>query len=556
MPDPLRRRSDTRYLKRRVGKRRSGDRWYVRVPVPKDLQGRFGRLTAIEKGLGTGDLREAQRRRHAVVAEILDLFDRARDSRPEDAVADELVRAHAVWRQIYLARGRSAVREGVQNLLDAEYMQVSDHEYIRTPGDQWHERAGEALQRCGVEPAPEMVAHSETLLEAHVDAAEAVLEGREPPVPAPGGRREAVRARATAHDALKVWEAGERYLAERTRDANASLSQQTAAQASTTFRLFAEFTDDAPLDAVTRRDASEFLDALARLHRHYGRQPGAAGLPLKKLLKRCPAAEGQGLRNKTLNRHLSALSGLWRWARRRGHLPDDRPNPFSEQMRDAGDNPYLPFTVEELNALFKGLAFEVRPKRHTVATARPWIMAAALYSGMREGEVCDLDAENVRERDGVPYFDVTRAKSKAGVRRIPVHSELIRLGFLDYVAAIGHGPLFPGVAPGSRSGGRAHTFAKRFPAYRRQRGVTRDRLAFHSFRKCFVRALELAGVDRDRAALVVGHERGFTFRVYNPEGLDVVMLREVVEAVRYDGLELWRLRSAIEGAASRRDPTA
>jgi integrase len=219
-------------------------------------------------------------------------------------------------------------------------------------------------------------------------------------------------------------------------------------------------------------------------------------------------------------------------------VPDDRLNPFSEQMRDAGDNPYLPFTIEELNALFKGLAFEVRPKRHTAATARPWIMVAALYSGMREGEVCDLEAENVRERDGVPYFDVTRAKSKAGVRLIPVHSELIKIGFLDYVAAIGQGPLFPGITSGSRGGGRAHTFAKRFPAFRRSRAVTRGRLAFHSFRKSFVRALELAGVDRDRAALVVGHERGFIFRVYNPEGLDVTLLRDVVEAARYEGLDL------------------
>jgi hypothetical protein len=83
-----------------------------------------------------------------------------------------------------------------------------------------------------------------------------------------------------------------------------------------------------------------------------------------------------------------------------------------------------------------------------------------------------------------------------------------------------------------------HRLAKRFPTYRRQRGVDRDRLAFHSFRKCFVRALELAGVDRDRAALVVGHERGFTFRVYNPEGLDLAMLREVVERFRYEGLDL------------------
>ncbi|MCZ6607763.1 MAG: hypothetical protein O7A64_08860 [Alphaproteobacteria bacterium] len=48
----------------------------------------------------------------------------------------------------------------------------------------------------------------------------------------------------------------------------------------------------------------------------------------------------------------------------------------------------------------------------------------------------------------------------------------------------------------------------------------------------------MAKVDRDRAAQVVGHERGFTFRVYDPEGIDVAGLREVVEAVKYEGLRL------------------
>lgn len=184
------------------------------------------------------------------------------------------------------------------------------------------------------------------------------------------------------------------------------------------------------------------------------------------------------------------------------------------------------------------MQFEVRPKRHTIETARPWIMAAALFSGMREGEICDLDAIGVKERDGIPYFDVSRAKTQAGVRLIPVHSELQRIGFLDYARAVGEGALFPGVPIGSRNGGRAHVFAKRFPAYRRARGVDRARLCFHSFRKCFVRSLELAGVDRDRAALVVGHERGFTFQQYNPEGIDVAMLAEVVERVKYPGLNV------------------
>ena len=69
---------DARYLKRRVGKGRSGERWYVRVPIPKDLQGRFGRARAIERALKTSDLQEARRRRHAVIAEIFDTIERAR----------------------------------------------------------------------------------------------------------------------------------------------------------------------------------------------------------------------------------------------------------------------------------------------------------------------------------------------------------------------------------------------------------------------------------------------------------------------------------------------
>ncbi len=149
-----------------------------------------------------------------------------------------------------------------------------------------------------------------------------------------------------------------------------------------------------------------------------------------------------------------------------------------------------------------------------------------------------MEVDDIQRQDGIWYFDITAAKSEAGVRRVPIHSELIGLGFLDYVKVIGSGSLFPGITRGGPDKKRGHTFAKRFPAYRREKGVERERIAFHSFRKNFVRALELAKVDRDRAALVVGHERGFTFRVYNPEGIDVAGLREVVEAVKYEGLRL------------------
>ena len=248
---------------------------------------------------------------------------------------------------------------------------------------------------------------------------------------------------------------------------------------------------------------SSFLDALSRLHRHYGRRPGVDNLSLRDLLKRFPAGEGDGLSNKTLNRHLSALSKMAKWARKRGHVPAGVENPFSDQMREAAANPYRPLTVAELNKLFLGLSFDVKPKRHSLASSWPWLMAIALFSGLRLGEIANLDVEDIKRDGRVRYFDVTEAKSVAGVRVVSVHSKLIGLGLLDYVKAVGSGPLFPGLKPGGRGASRGEVVAKRFPEFRRGRGVDRAGVTFHSFRKSFVQALEKAGIDRDRAALVV-----------------------------------------------------
>ena len=52
--------ADNAYLKTRRGKRRSGERWYVRVPVPPDLQEILRKLT-IERSLDTTDKAEARK---------------------------------------------------------------------------------------------------------------------------------------------------------------------------------------------------------------------------------------------------------------------------------------------------------------------------------------------------------------------------------------------------------------------------------------------------------------------------------------------------------------
>ena len=524
------RKATKNYVKRNRG------RWFVRVAVPADLRGRVVSKNGVSLGnvetyLGTDSEKEAQRLAPAKVLEAKRLFDRLRKNSP---ITSEEIDAEAAAERRrmydYLERDPLNGREGLATYLESS-LDYGRNELLEG-NTLLRQRAIRALTRIGAEQTPDAIkAMAEALAGAAVDAEGTHRLGVIPPKTM--GAPSRIRSSGTPFLTL-----AESYLAER----GDTLSDTSKNQFRTTYRLFADHIGETAWEEVTRLQVTEFLNRLAKLHRHYGRRPGANKLSLSELESKHPASANQGLRNKTLNRHLSCLSSMYKWTRERGHIESTKESPFANQLRKDVKRRWVHFEVEELNRLFAKQDFSTKPKRHTFASSLPWAMAIALFAGMREGEIADLDAEDIKRRDGVPYFDIIESKSEAGVRLVPCHSRLIQLGFLDYVKTIGSGPLFPALPVDKRRGGRGHTIAKRFPDFRRKRGVNRDRLVFHSFRKSFVRALQIAHVDINRAALVVGHEEGFTYREYNPAGLDVKSLREVMEAVKYPGLKLPKAR--------------
>jgi len=99
-----------------------------------------------------------------------------------------------------------------------------------------------------------------------------------------------------------------------------------------------------------------------------------------------------------------------------------------------------------------------------------WLPLLASYSGGCRDELAGLELNDVDVDCEVPYFYVRNnlTRSKDGVtpggqkapnrrRHLPIHSELLRLGFADYVRAIraeGHKVLFPELYQTKTSGGR------------------------------------------------------------------------------------------------------
>jgi integrase len=340
-------------------------------------------------------------------------------------------------------------------------------------------------------------------------------------------------------------EAAEGYLTERQREATTAMKNQTEGQERAVFRLFADYCGDKAIGEVSPQDATGFLERVATLDPLWGRSPATKERSLEELLAKFGRERG-GLSGRTLNRYSRSLAKVWKWGKRRGETSGD--NPFADlTYREAktSETGYIPFSPDQLNRLF---AVSPASVTRDYAHELHWVPRIGLYSGMRLNEICSLSAEDVKEENGIWYFDIPAAKSEAGVRLVPIHSKLVELGLPAMVPTVGS--LFPRLKGGGPDNKLGWYASRSFTRLRRKAGATAvsprtgsDRLSFHSLRKNVVRCLERARVPQNEAAEIIGHEKaGITYRVYNPDGLTLEQRQEIIENVEYPGLMLppWR----------------
>lgn len=124
--------------------------------------------------------------------------------------------------------------------------------------------------------------------------------------------------------------------------------------------------------------------------------------------------------------------------------------------REAGEDEQRALTIPELQKLFEGPGFAAvaaDPEQE----AMYWLPVLALYTGARPRELCQLNPQcDFGTVESIPYLDFDKT-SPAGqgvvktiktgeARRIPLHPELVRLGFPEYLNRIkgqGADRLFP-----------------------------------------------------------------------------------------------------------------
>jgi integrase len=171
--------------------------------------------------------------------------------------------------------------------------------------------------------------------------------------------------------------------------------------------------------------------------------------------------------------------------------------------------------------LFKSYALPSSTKAGGAAAY--WVPLLGLYTGARQSDLCQLRVEDVTDHPvmglsvailadaGDDDEDSPQTTTKSmGHRRVPIHSDLIALGFADYFADVkagGHAALFPDVKhPAGTPAGT--NFTKWWSAYRKAQGVTRRYHDFHAFRHTSRTRLTDEGVEGTISDALLGHVEG------------------------------------------------
>jgi integrase len=234
----------------------------------------------------------------------------------------------------------------------------------------------------------------------------------------------------------------------------------------------------------------------------------------------------------TTNKVLSNLSAYWKWMLRKGLADGD--NPWRLQsMPEAksGKSGKREFTDDELCRL-------LYPTKPCDPLLQEFMLIAAL-SGMRINEIANIKVADVNLKDRTVL--IPTAKTKAGVRRVPIHS-----GVLDiFTRRVRNQPsatwLFPELPEQSKSreSERYMPVSKRFDRYRQSVGVherpegqRQSNVDFHSFRRWFITKVQRTNMPRDVIKAIVGHKDGsVTFDTY-AGGPSLKQFRAVIEAVK------------------------
>lgn len=307
-----------------------------------------------------------------------------------------------------------------------------------------------------------------------------------------------------------------------------------------------------------------FVSIPSHVTQHYG------DMTIRKAIETYEAKNGPAGRYDAATLHIRRLKAVFEFARRR-RMIEENPAEFLEveppvrkKMHEKKYVGYHPFTLEELRTLFNQPLYTgcrddeygfTTPGPHIIRRHRYWAQLIALWTGMRMGEVLQMEKGEVRQEGDIWYFAVTdeeqvsfdpvtyvkSVKNKNAVRDVPVHPVLVRLGLIDWVKGCTTHRLFPEAKP-AKNGKLSSVYTKRANTLLRSAGIWQNRKkVFHSLRGNFTDALRAGRVDKEYREAMQGWEAQKSMDSEYGKGHKIRILHEEISKAHIEGLDLSHL---------------
>lgn len=302
---------------------------------------------------------------------------------------------------------------------------------------------------------------------------------------------------------------------------------QTEYENSICNRVMIELIGDIQVDKLTLDLCRQYRDSLLKYPLQRSKTGCLAATPISVLLN--GEQDYKTLSLTTVNNHLRKSSSFLNWIRDQGY---SLPNPLSRmkvKQTRTRKACRLPFSDSDLRAIFSAPLFTAHRYSQDYQF---WLPLLGLYTGARLEELCQLHIKDLRLSEPIPHiciddrFSGQKLKSESSRRQIPIHQQLLDLGFAEFVTQkTGQSRLFEYLVPQRNNYG--HQPSKWFGRYRHRIGIADNRKVFHSFRHTLAERLRQKRVHDYEIKAILGHSTGsITHDIYGSDqtALDAVQV--------------------------------
>ena len=280
-------------------------------------------------------------------------------------------------------------------------------------------------------------------------------------------------------------------------------TKKTRAEYDSEFNVLLRLLGDRNLRDLDRQACVGFRDALLKLPPNITKRNAWRGKTLQQVAAMKTSLTMSPI---TANKYLVLLSSLLKWAVLQDYMVKNPATGLKIPVRHRVSSERAIYSREDLQRVADNLP------RAAQYPEQFWIPLIAMFSGMRQGEICQLETRDVREIEGILCFDVNAGSDKelktpASIRLVPVHPVLIRLGFHEYVQSQRNNQqerLWSNLMQ-DKFGYWTREFGRWYRLFNREFVTEDPKKCFHSFRHTFADRLKQSDVQDVLISELLGH---------------------------------------------------